>query len=197
MLVREHAARALLRISPMSGVAQGARLLEKKLTEEDLPCSTAACLLLFDADHRGAKATLRRLLQEERADRDTRLRSVLAAIDDAGPAARELLADVQPFLQDRRPLVRVHAAGAVWRISNDGAAALPVLIASLDSSQKDWTRVAALDTLAKLGPAARAALPAIRLSRLDRCPRVRSAAAKAIDAIDPPLARMLKLSQPD
>lgn len=73
---------------------------------------------------------------------------------DASPALREAL-------QDQNGDLRIAAAAALWRIEGDAATVPPVLLAALQG-QDGLRPEMALETLGRLGPWARAAVPASR-----------------------------------
>jgi HEAT repeat protein len=181
----EAAARALLRISPERARTQGGRFLEKRLLMDVDPTKAARALLVLDNGHRGAVATLRRVLHEGELLFEGVLHAALDALGGAGPGAKAVLGDVRSLMRDCRPQVRIHAAGAAWRIGKDSGPAVQALVECLDRSQRPGVREAALETLAAMGPAAKAALPVLLERSQEGAPAERRAVREAIRAIDP------------
>jgi HEAT repeat protein len=184
----EAAARALSRISPGRGRRQGVRLLEKRLLLDLNPHIAAKGLLRFDPGHPAALATLRRVLHEEVLPDKRVLKTTLEALWNAGPAAKDVLDDVRALMSDRRPLVRIHAAMVAWRIGNDRDAAVRVLVEALGAEHPNAIHRYALEALQKMGPAAKAALPALRECLQKALPGEGYSITDAIQAIDPKAA---------
>ncbi len=69
-------------------------------------------------------------------------------------------------------------------LQQGGVAALPELIRCLLESENEQLRLTALESLAELGPAARPALPALRIARRDASEQVREAAAQVLAHIE-------------
>jgi HEAT repeat protein len=86
-------------------------------------------------------------------------------------------------LTDSDSRVRALAAQAIGAIGSEASPAVPALIVLLGSA-KEGSRNSACIGLAGIGPGARAALPALRISLSDPSPDVRRFAQRAIDAID-------------
>ncbi|MGE0875656.1 MAG: HEAT repeat domain-containing protein [Burkholderiales bacterium] len=90
---------------------------------------------------------------------------------------------LQPMLSHADPEVRLSAARALCRLGHDVDAALPVLIAQLDSAD---TRSDALDGLRLLGPAAAPAVPALIAMLPDRRASTWDRAVEVLGCIGPP-----------
>ena len=97
----------------------------------------------------------------------------LEVIGLLGPEAKSALPEVRAALKDADVGKRVRAAGALWRIEGKTEEAVPVLTAALKehdavapgafySSVPRSGAIAAAVTLGEIGPAAKAALPALR-----------------------------------
>jgi HEAT repeat protein len=82
-------------------------------------------------------------------------------------------------------MVRLSAAAALWRITDETRAPLAVLIDSLDHGQSLFVRQQAALHLKAMGAAARPALAALRRASSDPNPAVRQHAVAALRAIDP------------
>jgi HEAT repeat protein len=90
---------------------------------------------------------------------------------ELGGAAIEALPALERRLEDQNPWLRISAAQAVWRISHDPKKSLPTLVALLDSITAPGSRagpadelllVRAIEVIAEMGPAAKAAVPSLR-----------------------------------
>jgi HEAT repeat protein len=102
-----------------------------------------------------------------------------------GPAAKAAAPALREALRDPQPLARVSAATALWRVAGDAEAALPVLREALHKGNPQYARQQALLTLGDMGPAAKAAAPAVRDAGTDPDPYLRRSAAAALRKIDP------------
>ncbi|MFC8506020.1 PBS lyase [Streptomyces sp. NPDC057411] len=74
------------------------------------------------------------------------------ALGAIGPAAAPAAPALRSGLGARDLWVRVRSAAALWRVSGDAAAVLPVLLAAWDENRH--TRVTVAECLAEMGPAA-------------------------------------------
>jgi HEAT repeat protein len=117
-------------------------------------------------------------------DEDAGVRaSALRGLQDFGDDAAGALPRVRELLKDGAGEVRLRAAEAAWCVAED-AGAVPVL-AELLSDPDEKLRRGAAEFLGEMGPAARAALPALRAALADRAAAaVRVAAAEAVWRID-------------
>jgi hypothetical protein len=84
----------------------------------------------------------------------------LAAI---GPAAKEATPEIEPLLKSSNPDVRVHSAEALWKVTGEVDAALPVLRAELTRDPRYGARaLAAVLIIERMGTAAKDAIPDLR-----------------------------------
>jgi HEAT repeat protein len=84
------------------------------------------------------------------------------ALGDLGRQALPALATlIQVHLWDEHPAVRLEAGVALWKIDHRGALILPNLIKALSDDDEIICWMAA-DSLARIGPEANAAVPALR-----------------------------------
>ncbi|MFE7899260.1 HEAT repeat domain-containing protein [Streptomyces sp. NPDC057424] len=90
--------------------------------------------------------------------RDTVTEAAVAALGAFGDAAREAAPDLRGLLETD---CAVAAADALWSVTGDAEAVLPVLLRELTGSGSGRRRRAAA-VLGRLGPAARPALPGLR-----------------------------------
>ncbi|KQX47301.1 MULTISPECIES: hypothetical protein [unclassified Streptomyces] len=74
------------------------------------------------------------------------------ALGEIGPAAAASAEALRPGLTSRDLWVRVRCAAALWRVSGDASAALPVLLAAWEENRH--ARVDVAECLAEMGPAA-------------------------------------------
>ncbi|MGW7381214.1 HEAT repeat domain-containing protein [Streptomyces sp. NPDC054794] len=89
---------------------------------------------------------------------DTLVGQALRTVDAFGPAARAAVPVLRELLLGTR--YAAAAAGALWSVEGDAAAVLPVLLGELAGDRA--VRRQAAEELARLGPAARAALAGLR-----------------------------------
>lgn len=80
------------------------------------------------------------------------------ALGRIGPKASQSLPELKPLIQDKNAAVRAEAVQALGRIGKETA--VPMLIELLSTNITD-VREAAFDALGEMGPAAKAALPAL------------------------------------
>jgi HEAT repeat protein len=99
-----------------------------------------------------------------------------------GAEAREAIPALREALHDPDRDLRIAAAAALWRVEGDPATVPPVLLAAL-RGQDALVPQRALETLGRLGPWARAAIPAIRDLLDDDDIAMRHAAAAALRQI--------------
>ncbi|MFJ5077925.1 PBS lyase [Streptomyces sp. NPDC088553] len=78
--------------------------------------------------------------------------SAAQALGEIGPAAASTASALRRGLASRDLWVRVRSAAALWRVSGDAAAALPVLLAAWEENRH--ARVDVAECLAEMGPAA-------------------------------------------
>lgn len=121
------------------------------------------------------------------------------ALGNFGPGAKAALPELHKALEDKDSHMRVAAAEAIWKVSQQSKEALPVLLTALkekspppspprggivrldDSMLVRWK---AARVLADMGPAAKEAVPALRTAAGDRSPEVRVEAALALWKVD-------------
>jgi len=93
---------------------------------------------------------------------------------------------------------RIDAAQLLIRVDPDaGPAIIPKLMELLTTPGSSRTQVAAANVLATLGTKARAAVPTLSKAIASPDPNVRSAAGKALFAIDPQAASRAGLKEND
>lgn len=86
--------------------------------------------------------------------------SVLIALGRIGPGAAEAVPVLRQLLGRGEPAIEIAAATALWRVTADPRAVLPVLTRHLDSGGRSVTGAA--EALAELGPAAANTAPRLR-----------------------------------
>jgi HEAT repeat protein len=118
-----------------------------------------------------------------KADEEVRLRA-LNALKQIGADAKPALANVRDALKDSKTAVRLAAAETLLSVRRDNAGLAPVLATALTDDDDDIMRVRAANMLARLGPQAKAVVPAVRQALRDRSPAVRVSAAIALWRID-------------
>jgi len=123
---------------------------------------------------------------------EPRVRARLAlALAKMGPPAQAAIPNLIEQLKDEDPRARAGAARALGNLASETAAAVPALAALLKDPEAP-VRVISAMALGQLGPRAKAAAPALRTAqRADPALEVRSAAAAALEDVDPPVALVL------
>jgi HEAT repeat protein len=107
--------------------------------------------------------------------------TILPVFTRIGPAAKEALPMIYAAARDSAPDVRASAATALAAVETDQAKAVEVLVPLINAKQSGKVRRAASHALAKYGPAANAAVPAL-IGMLDKDTE-RGEAMRALKAI--------------
>lgn len=120
------------------------------------------------------------------SDTDEYVRADAAgALGALGPLAKPAEPTLQKALKDDAELVRVNAASALWRVSeNNKDLILPVLREGMTSRQS-FVRVSSIWSLQQMGPAAAGAQKDLRRALDDEDEFVRRSAAAALGDIGP------------
>lgn len=111
------------------------------------------------------------------------------ALGSLGPGGRPAVpALIHASLWDTEPAVRVGAAAALWKIDDRKAPMVVHLLAEALGDANELICWVAADYLGQMGPAAGAALPALRLAlqRDFRLSLIKTSLSLAIQRIDPP-----------
>jgi HEAT repeat protein len=120
-------------------------------------------------------------------DTETRIQAA-RALGEIGPAARDALPALREAeheqIERNSSQVRRNAESAIKKIEG-GPGAVEVLLGQLQSPNIADERVLAAQALARIGPDARAAVPALKRALESKDPEVREEAAKALSRIDP------------
>ncbi len=103
-----------------------------------------------------------------------------------GKSARDAAPALRRTLRDPSIPLRVAAAGALWKITGETETSVPVLVKALKPSPINYARYQAADWLGQMGPAAKAALPALRKLRDDPDAALRGNVVQAIQRINAP-----------
>ncbi|MGA5062514.1 PBS lyase [Streptomyces exfoliatus] len=151
--VREAALRTLAAFGPAArGAAPDMRRL---MASESAAVATAAARALWAAEGDLAEVlpALERWLRPGTSGADRC--AAAQALGEIGPAAAAAAPALRPGLASRDLWVRVRSAAALWRVSGDTAAALPVLLAAWEENRH--ARVDVAECLAEMGPAAASA----------------------------------------
>jgi hypothetical protein len=146
----------------------------------------------FEPDHTDLLQYVRERIQAEHPWTSVGWFDTLGRI---GPAAKAALPEVRAALETPHTLRRVQAARALWKIEGRPDDVVPILIAALkeeaNSETSGWYRPPnrdfarpAVETLAEIGPPARAALPVIRRQMDYGDVALRAAARKALRFIE-------------
>ncbi|MEV6248387.1 PBS lyase [Streptomyces sp. NPDC051742] len=151
--VREAALRTLAAFGPAA--REAVPDMRRLMASESAAVATAAARALWSAEGDLAEVlpALERWLRPGVSGAD---RCVAAqALGEIGPAAAAAAPALRPGLASRDLWVRVRSAAALWRVSGDTAAALPVLLAAWEENRH--ARVDVAECLAEMGPAAASA----------------------------------------
>lgn len=147
------------------GVAEAARKALQKIGAAAVPSLTKAC--------KGG---------------DARARAAAAqTLAGMGDAARPTLPALEANLTDKAVPVRVQAAVAVWKLTQESGRTAPVLAAALKDSDLDTAAVAML-ALADMGPRAAVAVVALQERLGDKESGLRRIAAQTLGKIGPAAA---------
>ena len=152
----------------------------KQSEQHELRVLALAAIGSLGAEAKGTLPALKQIIrdQEEWSDVSAAAVSAVAVI----APNTDLIALLQPLLNDERSLVRIAAANAlIERVPPDTL--LPILTNAL-SHKLPSIRHAALDALAHLGRPARAARPAIQNLLSDENESVRNAAREILETFD-------------
>ncbi|MFF5918604.1 PBS lyase [Streptomyces flavochromogenes] len=148
--VRESALRTLAAFGPAA--QEAVPDMRGLLAVDSATVSTAAARALWAAegDLGEVLTALERWLRPGASGADWC--SAAQALGEIGPAAASTAHALGPGLGARDLWVRVRSAAALWRVSGDAAAALPVLLAAWEENRH--ARVDVAECLAEMGPAA-------------------------------------------
>ncbi|MFF2301028.1 PBS lyase [Streptomyces sp. NPDC058128] len=148
--VRESALRTLAAFGPAA--QEAVPDIRGLLAAESATVATAAARALWAAegDLGEVLTALERWLRPGASGADWC--SAAQALGEIGPAAASAAPALGPGLASRDLWVRVRSAAALWRVSGDAAAALPVLLAAWEENRH--ARVDVAECLAEMGPAA-------------------------------------------
>lgn len=107
-----------------------------------------------------------------------------AALEELGPPRLADLAALAHLLADDHEEVSYWAATLLGRLEAEAAAAVPDLVHVLEQSASLAVRQRAAWALGRIGPAARAATPALKEASTSNNPRLARLAARALVAIE-------------
>ncbi|MGI5424080.1 HEAT repeat domain-containing protein [Streptomyces sp. CA-179760] len=138
----------------------------------------SALTAVGDAESIPAVLRLLRGIPDGLRSREAVTRAAVRALGAFGSAAYEAIPDLRALLKTDHA---VAAAEALWSITGEPDAVVPVLLRELTDTGGDPRRgAAAADALARLGPAARPALPGLRRTAGSGAVRQRATAACAV-----------------
>ncbi|MFF9848650.1 PBS lyase [Streptomyces litmocidini] len=148
--VREAALRTLAAFGPAARVAVPD--MRRLLAAESASVATAAARALWAAegDRGDVLPALERWLRPGTSSADWC--AAAQALGEIGPAAASAAPALRPGLVSRDLWVRVRSAAALWRVSGEASASLPVLLAAWEENRH--ARVDIAECLAEMGPAA-------------------------------------------
>ncbi|MFE0649618.1 PBS lyase [Streptomyces sp. NPDC059534] len=148
--VREAALRTLAAFGPAA--REAVPELRRLLAADSAAVATAAARALWAAegDTGEALAALERWLRPGASGADWCTAAL--ALGEIGPAAASTAAALRPGLASRDLWVRVRTAAALWRVSGETVATLPVLLSAWEENRH--ARLDIAECLAEMGPAA-------------------------------------------
>ncbi|MFI8913548.1 PBS lyase [Streptomyces sp. NPDC053513] len=148
--VREAALRTLAAFGPAA--REAVPDMRRLLAAESASVATAAARALWAAegDRGDVLPALERWLRPGTPGADWC--AAAQALGEIGPAAASAAPALRPGLVSRDLWVRVRSAAALWRVSGEASASLPVLLAAWEENRH--ARVDIAECLAEMGPAA-------------------------------------------
>jgi RNA polymerase sigma factor (sigma-70 family) len=180
--IRRRAVVALRNIDP-EGMSASA--LAKVVTDDDADVRYTAIQLLGIWGPKARVATPQLLTAAVKAPNLSSRRMALIALRALKPDATTLLPTLEEALKDKEQGVRQEAIAILGEMRAEARDAVPDLVAVLKRSDNSEERVQIVNTLAAMGPAAKAAVPAlVELARTPNEP-VNGQAAMALRKIKP------------
>jgi HEAT repeat protein len=157
--------------------------LAKAMNDRDarLQVYAACAITAIDPKNQAAVPVLTSLLKHE----DSYIREHAGyGLKNVGPAARVAVPNLVEALRAEKQVgTRIGLAEALAWLDPGNQMAVAALVDALKGTHSDYIRTTALRALGKLGPRAKAVLPAIRAALEDKSAAVRKAAAEALDVI--------------
>ncbi|MFI7020612.1 HEAT repeat domain-containing protein [Streptomyces sp. NPDC050164] len=159
-LVTPHLGRAAVPLAPALRRHLARVPLDGPDTHERAVPLLSALTALGDTESLPSVLRLLRGMPDGLRQRDAVTGAAVRALGAFGSAAREAIPDLRGLLETD---CAVAAAGALWSVTGQAEAVVPVLLRQLtDPASGRYRSAAAADVLGRLGPAARTALPALR-----------------------------------
>ncbi|MFH9006014.1 HEAT repeat domain-containing protein [Streptomyces afghaniensis] len=159
-LVTPHLGRAATPLTPALRRRLARVPLDSPDTHERAVPLLSALTALGDAESLPSVLRLLRGMPDGLRLRDAVTGAAVRALGAFGGAAREAIPDLRGLLETD---CAVAAADALWSVTGEAEAVVPVLLRKLtDPGSGRYRPAAAADVLGRLGPAARAALPGLR-----------------------------------
>ncbi|MGW1119112.1 hypothetical protein ACWD5B_18705 [Streptomyces tanashiensis] len=148
--VREAALRTLAAFGPAA--REAVPDMRRLLAAESAAVATTAARALWgsEGDRGDVLPALERWLRPGTTDADWC--AAAQALGEIGPAAAAAAPALRPGLVSRDLWVRVRSAAALWRVTGEASASLPVLLAAWEENRHARADIA--ECLAEMGPAA-------------------------------------------
>ena len=180
---RSFAIGALAKVSPASKSVP--ILLEALKRERNRKATTLEGTILQTFGHIGPDAApaVPDLVETYHSSTEEHVRgSVMIALGGIGPRARDALPTVLQAAKSPEFFVGANALEALTKITVDPDVVVPPLVAAL-KDEHGWTQKTAATLLGKLGPAAKAAIPALEAATADGSFKAPMEAARALQMI--------------
>jgi hypothetical protein len=116
--------------------------------------------------------------------------TAVEALGNIGVARPDVVRAVRAALKDSRGTTTIAAVKGLWQLSAMSEEDLRLLVGVVeDPEMTSLTRADAMEVLGKIGPKAKAAVPALLKALQDRDDFVREVAAEQLKQIDPKAAK--------
>ncbi len=174
--VRRTSASQPQHVAPPVSALQLARLEKNRSPIGTRPETPA---LIFTTLPPKAEGDVAELLAQVRSGNAATCREAIYQLGRRGPAAAAAAPTLTVMLRDRDHMIRVHAALALWRITERPEFSVPTLADAINFSTggaKSFSAVA----LAEMGPAAKQAIPALKIATRKNSGKIRVQAAEAL-----------------
>ncbi len=181
------AAEALHKVAPAVAKKEAAPVLRRLVRAGSTNFAAAGHLLAIEPDDKDA---LKLLHDGLKSPSEINRGSAAVNVGRLGAGGKAFAGELETMLEDGKAYARGHAALALWQVIRDKDKTVPVLVALLKDTTPGYSRSAWASCLGEMGPAAKAAVPALRtMARTDSELAARTAATAAVKKIEAPPAK--------